>query len=304
MEDISFRAMGSGILAALDRDGLAAREALARVPEWFAEWEGRLTRFRPESELMRLNAAGGGAVSLVLWDVLSAAIHAARESRGLVVPTTLAALVAAGYGRSFEELVDVPQPANDCAHPQDADAWRSVELRPRERSVRLPPAVRLDLGGIAKGWAADRAAARLARHGPALVDAGGDIAVSGRRADGSPWPIGVADPRCEEGDLALLCLARGGVATSGRDYRRWSSGGEWRHHIIDPRTGRPAETDVLSATVVAPSARAAEVAAKVTLILGSQAGLAWIDARPALAGLVVTDEGRLLRSRRMAQHLW
>lgn len=137
--------------------------------------------------------------------------------------------------------------------------------------------MRLDLGGIAKGWAADIAAQRLAKAGPALIDAGGDIAVSGPMADGSPWPIAIANPFAPEDSLGLLLLVRGAVATSGRDYRRWTRGGVEQHHIIDPRTGQPAQTDVLSATIVAPDGPAAEMAAKVALILGSQAGLAWLD---------------------------
>ena len=129
------------------------------------------------------------------------------------------------------------------------------------------------------------------------MEAGGDIAVSGPRRNGAPWPIGVADPHLPESDLAVLALERGGVATSGRDYRRWRQDGVWRHHILDPRTGQPAVTEVLSATVVAPSATEAEVAAKAALILGEAAGLAWIEAAPGCAAMLVLDDGRLRHSR-------
>jgi thiamine biosynthesis lipoprotein len=94
----------------------------------------------------------------------------------------------------------------------------------------------------------------------------------------------------------------GGLATSGTDYRRWQLGGRWYHHILDPRTGRPAVTDVLTATVVAPSAARAEVAAKASLILGSQAGLAWLQARPELAGCLVLEDGRVLRTESLAAY--
>jgi len=93
------------------------------------------------------------------------------------------------------------------------------------------------------------------------------------------------------------------VATSGRDYRRWTRGGVEQHHIIDPRTGQPAQTDILSATIVAPSGPLAEIAAKVAFILGSRAGLAWLDARTTMAGLLVLEDGRTLRSRRMDAYL-
>jgi thiamine biosynthesis lipoprotein len=171
------------------------------------------------------------------------------------------------------------------------------------RSVALPAAVRLDLGGIAKGWAADQAVRRLAAHGPALVDAGGDIAVSGPRAGGLRWPVAVASPFAPERHLAVLWLAGGGVATSGKDLRRWRRDGEWRHHIIDPRTGRPAVTDVLTATVIANSARAAEAAAKTAFILGRRKGMAWIEARSALAAVLVTDDGEVHTSWRLGKYL-
>jgi thiamine biosynthesis lipoprotein len=156
---------------------------------------------------------------------------------------------------------------------------------------------------VAKGWAADQAARRLSGFGPALVDAGGDIAVSGPRTGAAPWTIGVANPFFPDDELETLLLAGGaGVATSGRDYRRWQRNGQWYHHILDPRTGRPAETDVLTATVVAPTAAQAEVAAKVVLILGRQQGLAWLAARPALAACLVLQDGRLLRTDSLAAY--
>ena len=164
------------------------------------------------------------------------------------------------------------------------------------RTVRLPHGMRLDFGGVAKGWAADQAAARLAAYAPALVDAGGDIAISGPMVNGDPWPVAVADPMEPERDLTLLMLRNESVATSGRDYRRWARNGKMQHHIVDPRTGRPAETDVLSATVIALTAREAEVAAKVALILGSRVGLKWIEAREQFAAMLVLENGRVRRS--------
>src|SRR5262249_13693488 len=148
--------------------------------------------------------------------------------------------------------------------------WEAIELDPAARSICLPEGLRLDLGGNAKGWAADRAVRRLARFGPALVDAGGDIALCGPRPNGDPWGIGVADPILPDRDLTLLRVASGGVATSGVDFRRWLRDGVWKHHLIDPRTGEPAETDLLSATVVAGSTADAEAAAKTVMLLGAE----------------------------------
>jgi thiamine biosynthesis lipoprotein len=104
--------------------------------------------------------------------------------------------------------------------------------------------------------------------------------------------------------LELLRITTGGVATSGRDFRRWRQGGQWRHHIIDPRTGSPANTNVLAATVIAPSACMAEIGAKVALLLGSGEGLEWLEARASLAGLLVLEDGSVVRSLRLRNYVW
>jgi thiamine biosynthesis lipoprotein len=219
----------------------------------------------------------------------------------LVSPLMLNALEAAGYDRNFADL------PVEISAPVDPPIWNTnwnLQLDFDNHTLILPPGARLDLGGIAKGWAADRAAQRLGKLAPALVDAGGDIAASAPQADGSPWPVGVADPLDPEAQLDLVMLWRGGVATSGRDYRRWRKDGRWQHHIIDPRTGLPAQTDVLSVTVVAPSACMAETAAKTALILGSLDGLRWLDDRPELAGLIVLDDGSTIPSRKWLDNVW
>ena len=126
----------------------------------------------------------------------------------------------------------------------------------------------------------------------------------GPRLDGHGWPVGISDPFHPGESLELLGLARGGVATSGRDFHRWERQGVWQHHILDPRTGLPAATDVLTATVIAPSTVEAEAAAKVAVILGSEHALAWLDERPSLAGLLVLDDGSVRRSRRLSRYLW
>lgn len=313
MLEISFRAMGCWMKAMVDSDSPHAAAALRAVPRWFASWERRLSRFREDSELNRLNHRPGRwiRVSLPLWEVLQLALWAARWSDGRVIPTILPALEMAGYDRSFEKVPMGRYRSGSEDRPLGLDAWRLIRLNPETRSVFLPDGARLDLGGIAKGWAADQAVRHLKAYGPALVDAGGDIAVSGPMANGEPWPIGVADPRprgrASFGQPALLGILRissGGVATSGRDVRRWRHGGEERHHLIDPRTGRPAQTDVLTATVVAPTVVEAEVAAKVVFLLGSREGLAWLETHPELAGLVVREDGMVLASSRWSMDLF
>ena len=300
MKRLEFRAMGCRMLAVLDSDVEPAGERLAQVPGWFEVWEQRLSRFRSDSELCRVNDRSGAPLPLspVLWDVCQAAIEAERLSGGLVQPTMLDALEAAGYDRGFESLAAAQASEPSGLWAPDYGGPTEIHLDRASRSLFAPAGVRLDLGGIAKGWAADRAARRLATCDPALVDAGGDVAVSGPLANGQGWPIGVADPHSNTGRLVdTIALRRGGVATSGRDYRRWRRGGVWHHHILDPRTGLPAQTDVVSATVVAPSAQLAESAAKTAFILGSEQGLSWLDHRTHLKGLLVLEDGRAVHSR-------
>jgi len=301
---IEFKAMGCQNMAVLDAPAPRARPKLQHVPEWFEAWEQSLSRFRDSSELSQLNRSGGAPVrvSEPLWSVLQLALRAEEQSHGLVTPAVLDALERAGYDRSFDTLQDGTNGRPQAGVAAVIDLSR-LETEPTTRTVRLPAGLRLDFGGVAKGWAAQQAMQRLSPYGPALVDAGGDIAISGLQSGGQPWPVGVADPFEPEEDVAVLNLGRCGVATSGTDYRRWKKDGVWQHHIIDPRTGLPATSDVLSATVVAPTVVEAGLAAKIVLISGSQAGMQWLEARPSYAGLLVLADRQRLFSSKMNQYV-
>ncbi len=302
---IEFKAMGCRMLAIVDSPSKSAPELLQQVPAWFEEWEQCLSRFRPNSELNRLNASAGWPVQVseTLWQVFQAALEAEKASSGLVTPTVLGALVAAGYDRSFDALPRERESAPGSGWPS-AGSLAEVSWDESTRSICLPSDAQLDFGGVAKGWAAHQAAKRLAGSGAALVSAGGDIAISAEQSDGSPWLVDVDDPFEAGYVLETLTLGRCGVATSGSDYRRWKLGGRWNHHIIDPRSGQPAQTDVFAATVIAPNVMQAEMSAKVALILGSQRGMDWLESQPELAGLLVLENGEQLHSPGMEQFLW
>jgi FAD:protein FMN transferase len=304
MTDITFRAMGSHIQVFLDRADHFAERCLADVPDWFAAWEKTLSRFRLDSELSLLNSQAGLStpVSETLWQVLQAAYHGAVQSDGLVSPLIGAALVAAGYDRSFPLLAAAQTALPMVARP--IPEYSMLTFDHADHAVTVPDGAQLDLGGIAKGWAATETLKRLGDYGPVLVDAGGDITTSGPRADGSPWPVGVADPLGNEQPLDILLLVGESVATSGRDYRTWRQGTALRHHLIDPRTGLPAFTDVLTATVVAPDMLEAEVAAKMALLLGSVEGQAWLATHTQYAWLLVCEDGRVLRSANWLRYAW
>jgi thiamine biosynthesis lipoprotein len=300
MQRLEFRAMGCHMTAVCDADRSAV--SVQEVPHWFEAWEQIFSRFRADSELSQLNQRAGQwtRVGATLWEVIHLALVAARWTDGLFSPTVLCALEAAGYDRTFAAITASAEPVT----AQPDGQWQSIQRQSLKRSICLPPNVRLDLGGIVKGWAADRAVKKLGAHGPALIDAGGDVAVSSPRADGTPWPIGVLNPFQPDRPFETLKIDCGGVATSGKDYRRWLRDGQWQHHLIDPRTGLPAQTDVLSATVVAPTAYEAEIAAKVIAIAGSEEGLAWLEEQLDYAAVIVREDGRAVYSTQMKHYLW
>ena len=316
--------MGTEILACVDVDSGQPPALLTVVPRWFEDWEQTLSRFRPDSELSRLNLTVDQPVrvSAALWDVFQSARAAEEFTDGLVTPTVLDALLEAGYDRDFALIRDgvrsdalslskglqTSAQSRETLHSATRTAVRalaSVQWDAAAQSIQLPAGVRLDFGGIAKGWAAHQAMSRLREIGPALMNCGGDIAISGPLLDGSPWEIGVYKPfERESGYAEMLFFQQGcGVASSATDRRRWMQGDQVRHHIIDPRTGLPAESDVVSATVVAATAVEAEAAAKSILIRGSEDGLDWLEANPALAGLLILEDGQILYSQRIVEFL-
>jgi thiamine biosynthesis lipoprotein len=301
---LPFRAMGCEMLAILEQDSGYKPAVLDRVPVWFEEWEQSLSRFRPDSELSRFNQTFDQPVEVseTFWEVFQAAQWADQFTNGLVTPTVLDAMLEAGYDRPFDILSRYQfgslKPVLLGVHPLSVVVADEVT-----HTITLPRGVRLDFGGVAKGWAAHETAKRLEVFGPTLVNAGGDIAISGPMTDGQPWLVGVKNPFEPGTDLEVLYLKRGGVATSGKDRRHWSQNGLLRHHIINPLTSQPAETDVLTATVAAPTVMEAEAAAKAALILGREKGLEWIESDAALAGMLILDNGEILYSQQMQEYM-
>jgi thiamine biosynthesis lipoprotein len=302
LQRLEFHAMGGEMLAALD-DESASRQ-LPRVPEWFEEWEQVLSRFRMDSELTQLNRIHERPVrvSQILWDVLQCGQEAEQLTHGIVTPTLLDAILEAGYDRPFDELPHLAM-SMPASVKTGASTLGTITVNELDRTVTLPLSMGLDFGGVAKGWAAHQAMRRLQVDGPALIDAAGDIAISGPRADGSPWQIGVADPFHKGEEIETLFVDECGIATSGKDRRRWTRDGILQHHIIDPLTNQPAETDLLTVTVVAPNVMQAEAAAKAAFILGSRLGMEWIKAHPQFAALFILDNGELLYSEKMEEYL-
>ena len=218
---------------------------------------------------------------------------ASRSARGRrpagVDPTVLPALAAAGYDRSFELLEE-----REARWAADWCAGTAIELDTRNGQARLEPGSSVDLGGIGKGYAAGRALDAMLAASPTiaggLVDLGGDIAVRGQSPEGGPWLVAVADPRRAGETLAVLALDSGGIATSGRDARRFGPARSL-HHLIDPETGESALAGPLAVTVVAPDPVAAEVHATTLAIAGPGEAEAHVSARPRISALYVPHFG-------------
>jgi thiamine biosynthesis lipoprotein len=288
-----WRAVGTTCAAAVTagpHDG-AVREALGAAQEEVAACERELSRFDPASDLSRLNAAGGRwtPIGRRLLEALGLALRAREDTGGRFDPTVLPALAAAGYDRSFELLEE--------REARWADDWRAgtaIELDTRTGRARLEPGSSVDLGGIGKGYAAGRALDAMLASSPTiaggLVDLGGDIAVRGQSPEGGPWLVAVADPRRAGETLAVLALDSGGIATSGRDARRFGPARSL-HHLIDPETGESALAGPLTVTVVAGDPAAAEVHATTLAIAGPGEAEAHVAANPRIAALYVPHVG-------------
>jgi len=174
-----------------------------------------------------------------------------------------------------------------------AYSWRDVYVDAETSTIILPRGCGLDLGGIGKGWTADRGAERLSRFNDYAVDAGGDIFVSGTQFDGRRWTVAVEDPFNQECDIFTITVRDRAVATSTIARRHWPVAGTDQHHLIDPRTGLPSKSGVISATVVANSVVCADVLAKVALLLGPDLGLRFLEGQPDAEGLLVLCDGKM-----------
>lgn len=253
LEQVRFEALGSSChLLGVDLDPGRLSWGVA----WVAARHDRFSRFLPDSELSRLNAGAGAwvHVSEEMEAMLRAALEAHETSGGLVHAGVLTSMLAIGYTRPLSEGVTRTTLAAARPPPPLPEM-----LEVRAGRARLLTGTGVDLGGIAKGWLADRLARELG--GNCLANLGGDLAARGPGPSGEGWPVGL-------GGVTLL-LRDQGAATSGTGRRRWDADGEGLHHLIDPRTGRPATTDLKEVSVVAETATAAEVCAKTALLLGS-----------------------------------
>jgi thiamine biosynthesis lipoprotein len=168
-----------------------------------------------------------------------------------------------------------------------AGRFLDVILDPGTRTVCRPGHVQIDLGGIAKGSTVDAAARHLT--GPGAIDAGGDAVVRGVAPAGDPWLIDIEDPTDASRIIASVAVSNAALATSAGNRRRWRLGESFAHHLIDPRTHMPSGSDVLQATVLAPSAELADVLAKTAFLLGARDACRFLEHQPGIGAVLVTE---------------
>jgi thiamine biosynthesis lipoprotein len=302
-------------------DPRALERARAIVERELAEIDRACSRFRPDSDLQRVNAGAGRFVRVdgLLVEAVEVALRAAELTDGDLDPTVGNALVLAGYDRDWallEKRADEPGragrlgdgPASTLSggmraakQPDRAGrpairarvtpGWRTIEIDRQHAAIRVPAGVRLDLGATAKAWAADRAAdaVHVATGVASLVSLGGDIATAGA-APGDGWRIHVTDDHRSTPDAPgqTIEIACGGIATSSTAVRRWRHRGRRMHHIIDPATGVPVTGIWRTASVAAETCLDANIASTAALIRDDSAP-AWLERLGLPARLVRTD---------------
>ncbi len=268
--------MGTIVTIQVVEDSPAADIAIDRCFDWFREIETRCTRFHPTSELMQLTANSGQPVSAspILFEALRFAVSVAEETGGAFDPTVGHAMESRGFNRNYRTTQTIASNATPDA------TWRDIHLDADQHTVTISRPLTLDLSAVVKGLAVDTAARELRPFRDYAIDAGGDLYLGGRNAEGNLWSVGIRHPR-RDGELAqTIHLSNKAVCTSG-DYER----GE---HILDPRRGSPANA-VASATVIADSAMLADALATAIFVLGPEPGLNLLH-RLGVEGLILTPQ--------------
>jgi thiamine biosynthesis lipoprotein len=282
--------MGTGmsIMVVADAPEAEVQAAMQRALDWFAAVERACSRFDPASELRRLQDQPGEpiAVSPILFEALRFALALADQTHGVFDPTLGHALEAQGFNRHYVtgESIVTPTPSAGFGTYQD------VRLRPSRRTVQLRKPVTLDLGAVAKGLAVDLASRELLPFVHFCVDAGGDLYAHGLNPEGQPWRIGIQDPNDPEALVQVLAVQNQAVCTSGSYEKRTPDG--TGHHLLDPRTGQSAR-GLVSATVIAPTAMAADGLATAAFVLGPKRGLHFLQ-RQGVEGLLIVPTGEML----------
>jgi len=286
----NFGAIGtSAEVIVTEEDALPA--AVAAVERELAAIDLACSRFRDDSELTALNRSGGRPfrASPLLVEALEAGLRAAAITDGDVDPTVGRSISSLGWDCDFAVLVGRAE--QDRFELVPAGGWQSIRIDPERGTVVVPAGTEIDLGATAKALCADRSARTAAAETGAgvLVNLGGDLSVAGAPPAGG-WPVLVTDDHRTPaaGDGQTVAIASGGLATSSTTVRRWRAGGSEHHHIVDPRSGRPAEEVWRTVSVAAATCVDANTASTAAIVRGRGA-LDWLEAAGLPARLVAVD---------------
>lgn len=292
----AFRAFDTLVVLDLWGDGAACDEAAAAAARACAECESLFSRTLPESDIGRLNQARGAWVDVDARtvDLLRAALVYCERSQGAFDVTVGPAVEQWDFRRGV--VPDACALARAVAHVD----WRGVCIDEAACRVRLEDAeAKVDLGGIAKGWIADRLSELLSdeRFGlsGAVANLGGNVVVGGSKPGADAWRVGVKDPRDPSRNVAVIPVAAGSVVTSGTYERSFERDGMLCHHVLDPRTGWPVDTDLAGATLVCSRSIDAEGYSTTVLALGKKKGARFVNERPEIEhACLVGRDGELL----------
>ena len=292
---MSFFAFNTDILLDAWGDAALAERAFSEAIAACRTFERLLSRHLPHSDIARINAARGTTVPIddITYDVLAASLGYCEASEGCF-DITVGSVLALW---NFHTGVIPDQEALD--HALEHVGWRGVRLggTPGARTARMAdPLAMVDVGGTAKGYIADRVCEILAREGLRhfIVNLGGNVAVFGGKPDGSPFRVGIRDPKNPEGILGAVALETGSFVTSGTTERFFERDGVRYHHILNPRTGWPVATDAAAAGIVSRRSFDGDGFSTTLLALGIERGTEFARSRPEIALAVFVDENNRL----------
>jgi thiamine biosynthesis lipoprotein len=289
-----FFALNTTIEGGLLADDRSGNDLFDKIELRIRNFEKRFSRFLADSELTRLNDRAGQTVpvSRETFELLSAARLIWEKTNGLIDPLIGQALIDAGYDNSFERL-DESRPTRPAPDTKPSASFDRMKIDEPGSSVEIPKDGRLDFGGIGKGYLLDTLVSEIeVVTKDYWLALGGDLIVSGTDENGRPWQTGVQNLKNIDQNIGMIDppIGRWGIATSSTIKRRGTVGSRRWHHIVDPRTGRPAISDVIGATVLTTSAMLADAFAKAVLILGTDQGIAWTEQQPDSEALVITTD--------------
>jgi len=266
------------------------QEAIEEAFDAIKEVDQLMSTYKPESEVSILNRQGQNHVSSQTSRIIQEAIKFSEVTNG-AFDITCRPLINLWKRAKKEEKIPT---LKEIEEARSLVSYKKIILQ-GDLVKFQEPGMQIDLGGIAKGWAVDKAIQALKRRGvrAALVNAGGDLFALGKRGLWKKWDVGIQDPRDEEKILSTIEVSHRGVATSG-DYRRYFTlEGRRFSHIVDPRTGETVEDVPMSVTVVAPDATTADALATGIFVLGPEEGMRLIESLPGVEGLIVSEGMRM-----------